>query len=64
MPQRENSGPRLELRKHAAAEQRIKAAILEGREPDESDLELVRRKTRERGPRGVRRVLEGGGDTS
>lgn len=64
----EERGPRLEIQKHQAAEERIRASILrremgeewryEGRD---EDLDLVRRKQRERGPQGVRRVLDRGG---
>ena len=56
-------GPRLEVVKHKAAEERLKAAILEGRdyEGKDGDLELVQRKQRELGPERLRRVVGGGG---
>jgi hypothetical protein len=65
--QRDERGPRLELRRHAAAEARVRASVLR-RERGESwdyegrddDIALIKRKTRERGPAGVRRVLRGG----
>lgn len=56
-------GPRLEKLKHAGAEERLKASILDGGRdyPGKAeDLALVRRKVKERGARGVRRVVEGG----
>lgn len=51
-------GPRLEKVKHQAAEQRLRRAILEGRDyPGKTeDLELVQRKQRELGPERLKRV--------
>ena len=56
-------GPRLEKVKHQAAEERLKAAILEGRDypGKDEDLELVQRKQRELGPERLRRVVGGEG---
>ncbi len=52
---------RLEKKKHIAAEQRLRTSILEGRDypGKDEDLRLVKRKERERGRDGVRRVLQG-----
>lgn len=64
--QRENSGPRLEKRRHLEAEQRLRAAILEGREdyPGKAeDICLIKRKTRELGHERLKRVIGGGGLT-
>ncbi len=55
--------PRLEKRKHAAAEERLRRAILEGRdyEGKDEDIALVKRKHRELSPERVRRVIAGEG---
>ena len=63
----EERGPRLEVRRHQAAEERLRESVLrremgqewryEGRD---DDLALCQRKERERGAAGVRRVLKGG----
>ncbi len=60
MPQHE--GPRLEVVKHQAAEERLRRSILEGRDypGKDEDLALVRRKQRELGPDRLRRALGGG----
>lgn len=62
MPPREDSGPRLEIQKHAAAEERLRLAFVAGAdyEGKDADLALVRRKAKERGAQGVRRILGGG----
>ncbi len=54
---------RLEQREHLAAEARLRTAILEGRDyaGRKADLERVKRKQRELGLKGVRRVLFRGG---
>ncbi len=56
-------GPRLEVVKHREAEERLRRAILEGRDypGKDEDLALVKRKQRELGPDRLRRVLGGGG---
>jgi hypothetical protein len=54
---------RLEVRKHLAAEARLRTAILENKdyEGKREDLERVKRKQKELGQRGVRQVLFRGG---
>ena len=56
----EPRGPRLEVRKHKAAEMRLKRSILTGKpyEGKEEDLELVRRKHRELSREKLREVGE------
>lgn len=56
-------GPRLEKLKHAGAEERLKASILDGGRdyPGKAeDLALIKRKQRELGPERLKRVVEGG----
>lgn len=52
-------GPRLEKVKHHAAEQRLRTAILEGRDyPGKAeDIRLIKRKQRELGHERLKRVL-------
>jgi hypothetical protein len=54
---------RLERRRHLEAEERLRTAILGNVDyaGKEADLERVKRKQRELGQRGVRRVLVRGG---
>ncbi len=57
-------GPRLEVVKHQAAEDRLRRSILEGGRDypgKDADILLVQRKGRELGPERLRRVLEGEG---
>ena len=63
MPRKVREGPRLEVVKHQAAEERLRQAILEGRDyPGKAeDLERVQRKQRELGPERLKRVIGGGG---
>ncbi len=59
----ERERPRLELLKYRDAEERLRAAILEGRdyEGKEEDFEIVRRKKRELGFERYQRFVGGGG---
>ncbi len=61
MARKEREGPRLEVLKHQAAEQRLKASILENRDYPgrDEDLALIRRKRRELGDERLKRILEG-----
>jgi hypothetical protein len=54
---------RLDKKKHLAAEQRVRTAILTDKDyPGKAqDIALIRRKQRELGQRGVRRLVRGGG---
>ena len=62
MPRKVREGPRLEVVKHQAAEERLRWSLMAGVEYEgkAEDLELARRKAKERGARGVRRALGGG----
>ncbi len=55
----QREGPRLEVLKHREAEERLRLAFVAGvdYEGRDADLELVRRKAKERGARGIRRAL-------
>ena len=60
MPRREGQ-PRREVAEHLAAEERLRRAVLEGRdyEGKAEDLERVKRKQRELGDERLRRAIGG-----
>jgi hypothetical protein len=63
----EVKGPRLEVKKHRAAELRLKRALLSGQKYEgmEADQALVRRKSRDLGYARMKQVaidIGGGGD--
>ena len=59
MPPRE--GPRLEVVKHLEAEERLRRAVLEGRDYEgrDADLARIKRKERELGRERLRRAIGG-----